>query len=289
MEISFRRFCTEKNRLHRSLAHPDELCFRIPCQNSRSLFLKVYTGSDPCYRLAYQEENQNMLSLSGKKAPLIPRYYPITFSEPDLCYPAVCMDFVPGQSLRQILSQRKLSSPELYLEPSLHVHLLEQLADLLLFLYENDIFYLDLNPDNILIRNASFDLSLVDFTFCPSKGSRIPESYLRKSCHFIDTGLTDSRLLLQLLAYLHAFILYGGDPEQMGEQISAGQISRLLCHRFPNYDPVLSLIYPAGDDPFSGKPASAQEDRLSQTRFFQQYPSLEHWLPAIRSCFLERV
>lgn len=298
--ISYRRFCTSERRIQLEHGRGEEY-YRIPCTDGTSLFLKVYTGGQEKkqkthgykdytedYRTWYDMEYRTMSELyrdCGKSFFYFPRYYQVIFKETDINYPAVCMDYIEGRTLDEYLrlqtSQKAAAAgcPALYLHPRQYHHLIEQLKNILSILRDHGIIYLDLKPENIIIRNLeSFDISLIDYTFCQYRDStRLRGTHARKSCDLIRLdNLTEEQILVQVAAFFHAFLLYGGNIDIMAEQISRERINGLMSSLFTDYNINLGLIYP------SSYAKSTAKDIQYQKIFYRHYPTLESYFDALQ-------
>lgn len=303
IRISYHRHCTSRRRIYPEHGRGEQY-YLIPCKDGTSLFLKIYPGGQgkkqytqdrkdytEDYRTWYDMEYRTMSELyrdCGKQFSYFPQYYQVVFDEADINYPAVCMDYIAGCTLDEYLHQH--ASPEaaaggcpaLYLSPRRYRHLMEQLKDILAILRDHGIIYLDLKPENIIIRDTeSFDISLVDYTFCQYRDrTRLRGAHVRKSCDLIRLdNLTEEQILIQAAAFFHAFLLYGGNIDIMAEQISRERINGLMSSLFTGYNINLGLIYPSG---YAG---SSAKDKQYQEIFYRHYPTLESYFDALMDIF----
>ena len=97
---------------------------------------------------------------------LFPLYY--TYSCTTSKQPFICMEYITGCSLEEKLSAQYINKNEPFpiLNAQQILHLYEQLNTALYWLSQVGIFYLDLNPKNILVLNNNYDIKLIDFTNC---------------------------------------------------------------------------------------------------------------------------
>lgn len=284
IQISYQKHCGVDTRIHKNHGRVEnqngcsrtvEQYHRLHLKSGGSLFLKIYTGSQlAAYRKWYHEEFHHMHPIDH---PAIPKYYSVHFTEDNIPYPVICMEYMEGKTLADYFKQFHPSnhkSPKLYLTPHQYYHILEQLLEILTVLRQHQILYLDLNPENIIIRNEDFDIALVDFTFCQYTDvdmSLLNTNYTRCSCRYIDTRLNPDQLMTQVVAYFNAFMLYGGSVRCLTDAISSSAVDQLLNQHFSGYNFLLSTIYP--DDW-----TQIQDMQKRQKRFFNTWSTMEDYI-----------
>lgn len=256
IKISYFQHCTAQTQIHPQHGRIEnnsgqqihsECYYKVClCDIPRPLFLKVYIGShSDIYQEWYQQEYLHMYTL---QSPYLPKYYPIVFT--DTSYPVIGMDFIEAPTLanyfKQHISADRRHVPAFFLSIQQHAHILEQIQDILRLLYEHHILYLDLNPENILILNSNFDISLIDFTFCKYTDCQSLESkYIRCSCRYINPTLQPEKLMLQIVSYFNAFLLYGGNIGLINSALCSEAIDQLFSGHFKHYNCMFSRIYPS--------------------------------------------
>lgn len=146
------------------------------CTPDETVLYKFCKTNSDIYYQAFQREFHFLKNLEQAlpSASYFPRYY--SYGRDKRRRPYIAMEYIHGIPLEQLLTERfspDVSEPRTLFQPKDLSHICSQIYDALQLLQENDILYFDLNPKNILIVSDSFDIRLVDFTFCyhPSLGS----------------------------------------------------------------------------------------------------------------------
>lgn len=187
----------------------------------------VKVPSDPSTARQLQREGQVMHSLEH---PSIVR--PIAF-DPYAEPPYYVMEYVPGQSLRQMLGGRSLS-------PADTVSVMRQVLSALGFAHERNIIHGDLKPENVLVHEraatdgltASGTVKVSDFGL-----SRIQQAAGEGSIllsRSLDRDDPQANSLAGTLAYMSPEVRDGGDVDHRADLFSAGVLLfELLTGRRP--------------------------------------------------------
>lgn len=281
--------------VHENYGRQDEIYLQYPAEAPR-YFLKCYIGDNPQIPIWYREEHQRMLRvtelISGRSS-LFPGYYQAAFTNgPYVGCPLLCTDFLSGPTLSEfysaLISTRygRNFDPSVeairYLDRKTAAHICTQVFQMLKILSLFGIWYLDLNPGNLIILNRSFDLALVDHTFClyTPFDSRLDAGMIRRCClrstvpAYHNDPYTPENHLTEAYALFIASLFLGGRPEKL----PAFYRSKLLWlfESDPQYAgetsllPNLFLVYPA---------AGTNSSDLEQ--FFHCYPSLEQFYQSL--------
>lgn len=184
--------------------HPDCLFYQATRDREEWFFVKACSSSSPkmmAYRKRFQSELEVMKNLRYE---CIPKYYQA--NSPDHAY--ILMEYIKGQSLSMYLSRHCSASTPCHILGREDMRVIcRQVYDTLFYLYSNNILYLDLTPENIILTDNRFRLKLVDFTSCYFM--HMPEiSHTKVSSIHIDLTLPTEYLLTQLFALFCARLFY---------------------------------------------------------------------------------
>ncbi|MDY4970459.1 MAG: hypothetical protein SO101_09395 [Lachnospiraceae bacterium] len=279
--------------VHENYGRKEEIYLQYPADAPR-YFLKCYTGSDPQIRLWYEEEQKRMLCVTeamNGRASYFPRYYKaeLICSPCDGC-PLICTDFLSGPTLSEfyseLISRRYGSNFDAsreairYLDRQTVTHICTQVFQMLRILSLFGIWYLDLNPGNLIILNRDFDLALIDHTFClyTPVDLRLDAGLIRRSCirssipAYTDDPFTPENHLTEAYAVFAASLFFGGKPEKLPAYYRNKLFwlfesdCGLPAHAAGPLLQKLLSVYPT---------AGTQSSDLKQ--FFHCYPSLEQF------------
>lgn len=160
------------------------------------------------FEMEFSHMNQLRILMEQKNATrsyshLFPNYYSTYCSSSG--QPFIRMEFVNGTTLEDILSNRPPHAfPYRLLTHKQMLHIFEQLHDAIYWLYQGGMMQIDLSPQNIMVLNSDFDISLIDFTNCyytkaPSRSYKIIDNridtrqpigmQLRDACALLFTRL----------------------------------------------------------------------------------------------------
>lgn len=283
--------------LHENYGRKDELYLQYPARTPR-YFLKCYTGSDSQIRMWYEEERKRMLIVTeaiNDRVSFFPRYYQAELiSGPFDGCPLICTDFISGPTLSEFYSELISArygnnfdtSREAirYLDRKTTAHICTQVFQMLRILSLFGIWYLDLNPGNLIILNRAFDLTLIDHTFClyTPADLRLDAGLIRRSClqtsvpAYNGDPFTPENHLTEAYALFAASLFFGGKPEKLPTCYR----SKLFWLFETASDYPDSDITPLLHKLLSVYPASgSQKGDLKQ--FFHYYPSIEQFYQSL--------
>lgn len=287
--------------VHENYGRKNELYFQYPAQNPL-YFLKCYIGKDPQIILWYEEEQKRMLKVTeaiANRSPMFPGYYKAAFTGgPYSGCPLLCTDFLSGPTLKEFYSALVLkrygkdfdpsSEAIWYLDREILSHICTQVYNMLKILSLFGIWYLDLNPGNLIILNHGFDLALVDHTFClyTPADSRLDAGLIRRSClksaapAYEGDPFTPENHLTETYALFIASLFFGGRPEKLPafyrnrlSDLLEQKLEERFCHLHPDVSSLLQRllsVYPT---------SGMQGSDLKQ--FFHCYPSLEQFYESL--------
>ena len=155
--------------------------------------LKSIITKDAAVRQAFYDEYETLSSL---RHPSVPVYY------------GICEDFLlpdqSGQALTLCMEDCSRPLPCAPLTIRDLCHIAWKVSDTLMFLLEHGVLYTDLNPSNLIIsgEKGSFNVTLVDYTFCYFFLKQPRPPYPLRFSYNLSPDLRGQQFLIQALTYL---------------------------------------------------------------------------------------